>query len=261
MLTIIWMYGIIEVQNQKGGLRMSAPIIIDLTGKRFGRLTVLEMGESRYQPSGKQRIFWKCKCDCGRIKEIDGQSLRSGGTISCGCYRSEHNRESQLKPNIYDLTGEYGVCYFNNGGKFIFDLEDYDKIKEYTWCRRQGGYAGCTRKENGKSKIYNAYRIIMNIDDSRLEVDHINGDKWDNRKCNLRIVTHADNMKNKKLDKRNKSGYTGVKETKAGTWNAQIYCNGKYINLGTYKAKEDAIKARKEAEEKYFGEFTHKNQN
>ena len=68
-------------------------------------------------------------------------------------------------------------------------------------------------------------------------------------------------MKNKKLDKRNKSGYTGVKETKAGTWNAQIYCNGKYINLGTYKAKEDAIKARKEAEEKYFGEFTHKNQN
>ena len=49
MLTIIWMYGIIEVQNQKGGLRMSAPIIIDLTGKRFGRLTVLEMAESRYQ--------------------------------------------------------------------------------------------------------------------------------------------------------------------------------------------------------------------
>ena len=46
---------------------------------------------------------------------------------------------------------------------------------------------------------------------------------------------------------------------RAGTWNAQIYCNGKYINLGTYKAKEDAIKARKEAEEKYFGEFTHKN--
>ena len=142
---------------------------------------------------------------------------------------------------------------------FVLSVVIFLAVANLLGGRRHGGYAGCTRKENGKSKIYNAYRIIMNIDDSRLEVDHINGDKWDNRKCNLRIVTHADNMKNKKLDKRNKSGYTGVKETKAGTWNAQIYCNGKYINLGTYKAKEDAIKARKEAEEKYFGEFTHKN--
>ena len=99
----------------------------------------------------------------------------------------------------------------------------------------------------------------MNLDDSRLEVDHINGDKWDNRKCNLRIVTHADNMKNRKLDKRNKSGYTGVKETKTGTWNAQIYCDGKYINLGTYKTKEEAVKARKSGEEKYFGKFAHEN--
>lgn len=168
-------------------------------------------------------------------------------------------REFQLKTNVYDLTGEYGICYFNNGGQFIFDLEDYDKIKNYTWSRRNEGYAGCTRKENGKPKIYNAYRIIMDVKDSKLEVDHINGDKWDNRKCNLRIVTHADNTKNRKLDKRNKSGYTGVKETKTGTWNAQIYCDGKCINLGTYKTKEEAVKARKAGEEKYFGKFAHEN--
>ena len=261
MLTIIWMYGIIEVQNQKGGLRMSAPIIIDLTGKRFGRLTVLEMGESRYQPSGKQRIFWKCKCDCGKIKEIEGQSLRSGRTTSCGCYRKEHNRESQLKTNVYDLTGEYGICYFNNGGKFIFDLEDYDKIKGFTWSRRNEGYASSMKRIDGKLKIYNAYRLIMNVEDPKLEVDHINGDKWDNRKCNLRIVTHANNMKNRKLSSRNKSGYTGVRQIKNGKWTASIRCNGNDIWLGSYKTKEDAIKARKEAEEKYFGEFAHKNQN
>ena len=238
---------------------MSASIIMDLTGKRFVRLTVLEIGKPRYQPSGTKRIFWKCKCDCGEIKEIEGQSLRDGKTISCGCYRREHNREFQLKTNVYDLTGEYGICYFNNGGQFIFDLEDYDKIKNYTWSRRNEGYAGCTRKENGKPRIYNAYRIIMGVEDSKLEVDHINGDKWDNRKCNLRIVTHADNTKNRKLDKRNKSGYTGVKETKTGTWNAQIYCDGKRINLGTYKTKEEAVKARKAGEEKYFGKFAHEN--
>ena len=238
---------------------MSASIIMDLTGKRFGRLTVLEIGEPRYQPSGTKRIFWKCQCDCGEIKEREGQSVRDGKTISCGCDRREHNREFPLKTNVYDLTGEYGICYFNNGGQFIFDLEDYDKIKNYTWSRRNEGYAGCTRKENGKPRIYNAYRIIMGVEDSKLEVDHINGDKWDNRKCNLRIVTHADNTKNRKLDKRNKSGYTGVKETKTGTWNAQIYCDGKCINLGTYKTKEEAVKARKAGEEKYFGKFAHEN--
>lgn len=259
MLTIIWMCDIIEVQNQKGGLRMGAPIIINLTGKRFGRLTVLEIGESRYQPSGKQRIFWKCKCDCGKIKEVEGSGLRRGDILSCGCWRSEHNREVQSKANIYDLTGEYGICYFNNGGQFIFDLDDYDKIKDFTWSRRNDGYAGSTRNENGKHKIYNAYRLIMGVDDPKLEVDHINGNKWDNRKCNLRIVTHADNMKNRKLDKRNKSGYTGVKKTKIGTWNAQIYCNGRYINLGTYETKEEAVKARKAGEEKYFGKFAHEN--
>lgn len=54
----------------------------------------------------------------------------------------------------------------------------------------------------------------MGVDDSKLEVDHINGNKWDNRKCNLRIVTHADNTKNRKLSSRNKSGYTGVRQIK-----------------------------------------------
>lgn len=238
---------------------MHAPNFIDLTGCKFGRLTVLRIGEPRFQPNGTRRTMWVCKCECGTVKEFEGKSLRSGKTTSCGCYRDEHNRALQLKTNVYDLTGEYGICYFNNGGKFIFDLEDYDKIKEYTWCRRHEGYAGCTRKENGKSKMYNAYRIIMGVEDSKLEVDHINGDKWDNRKCNLRIVTHADNTKNRKLDKRNKSGYTGVKETKTGTWNAQIYCDGKCINLGTYKTKEEAVNARKAGEEKYFGKFAHEN--
>ena len=238
---------------------MHAPNFIDLTGYKFGRLTVLRIGEPRFQPNGTRRTMWVCKCECGTVKEFEGKSLRSGKTTSCGCYRKEHNRESQLKTNVYDLTGEYGICYFNNGGKFIFDLEDYDKIKGFTWSRRNEGYASSMKRIDGKLKIYNAYRLIMNVEDPKLEVDHINGDKWDNRKCNLRIVTHADNMKNRKLDKRNKSGYTGVKETKTGTWNAQIYCDGKYINLGTYKTKEEAVKARKSGEEKYFGKFAHEN--
>lgn len=57
---------------------------LDLTGKRFGRLTALEI-------SGKKngKYYWKCKCDCGNEKNVSTMSLRSGHTISCGCYRSE----------------------------------------------------------------------------------------------------------------------------------------------------------------------------
>ena len=105
---------------------------IDMTGQRFGRLLVLGNAESKTRPNGSKRSMWKCKCDCGNIKIVGGTNLRRGLTTSCGCYRDEHNREVQSKENKYDLSGEYGVCYFNNGGHFIFDLEDYDKLKEHT---------------------------------------------------------------------------------------------------------------------------------
>lgn len=59
--------------------------LIDLTGQRFGRLTVLERAENT--PSGQAR--WLCCCNCGNLKVIRGQSLRSGITQSCGCLRQE----------------------------------------------------------------------------------------------------------------------------------------------------------------------------
>lgn len=60
--------------------------IIDLTGRRFGKLTVIGRGESRR--IGKRmalKPYWICKCDCGNIKEICGDNLRSGISNSCGC--------------------------------------------------------------------------------------------------------------------------------------------------------------------------------
>jgi hypothetical protein len=65
---------------------------IDLTGQKFGRLTVQELsGRDNYR-----QIMWNCACDCGNTKRIKGSSLRSGATKSCGCY----NREQSKKANI-----------------------------------------------------------------------------------------------------------------------------------------------------------------
>lgn len=58
---------------------------LDLTGKRFGKLYVVEQAETRTQGSGRRQVYWKCRCDCGNEIEVQANNLRSGHTISCGC--------------------------------------------------------------------------------------------------------------------------------------------------------------------------------
>lgn len=75
---------------------------IDLTGRKFGRLTVLKKGTGRYTQGGNYKTTWVCRCDCGNVKEYDSQKLRKGRTLSCGCYRGQRIRESHVE----DLTGK-----------------------------------------------------------------------------------------------------------------------------------------------------------
>lgn len=78
---------------------------IDLTGKRFGRLTVIEEAPTRVSPQGVKQVYWKCKCDCGTITEVHGNLLRRGTTISCGCYHREQQKKNAiLKPK--DMLGQ-----------------------------------------------------------------------------------------------------------------------------------------------------------
>ena len=90
-------------------------------------------------------------------------------------------------------------------------------------------------------------------------VDHINRNPLDNRKSNLRIVNNQQNSMNKGHQKRNTSGHKGVSWDKSrNKWYAYITVNYKLINLGRFNILEDAIKARKKAEIKYFGEYRSK---
>jgi len=88
-------------------------------------------------------------------------------------------------------------------------------------------------------------------------IDHINGNRLDNRKENLRFVTPSQNSSNVER-KVGKSNVLGVWEYK-NNWQAMIRVSGKRIYLGYFNNKENAVKARKEAEEKYFGEFSYDN--
>lgn len=101
-------------------------------------------------------------------------------------------------------------------------------------------------------KAYLAHRVVWLFETGSWPVDqldHINGDRTDNRFENLREVTNTENSKNKAITKRNKSGFQGVFwNPKIKRWNANIGLNSRTKNLGHFLTKEEAIAARKNAE-------------
>ena len=222
-------------------------------GDVYGRLTILKEVEPHIQPSGQKQRMVLVQCSCGTSEpfEVALTSLRRGNTTSCGCLQKEKTKEKNKKFNTYDLeTYEYGIGYTSKNEPFYFDKEDFDKIKDYCWCVDAYGYVVANTK-----KTIRFHRLIMDCPEDRV-VDHINRVKHDNRKSNLRICTQAENSKNLSISKNNTSGITGVSWYKKNSkWIAQIRINRKLVHLGYFENLEDAAKARKEAEEKYFGEF------
>ena len=151
--------------------------------------------------------------------------------------------------NKYDLSGEYGIGYTSKGEEFYFDLEDYDLIKNYTWYVGDKGYI---KAENEDITLH---RVVMRAKEGDV-IDHIFHKKFDNRKSQLRFVTNSQNQMNRDIGKNNTSGHRGISwHKKHQKWIAQIGVMGKLKYLGLFSDIEDAIKARKEAEKKYFGEY------
>lgn len=253
---------------RKGILDGKVSVRKNLIGKRFGRLVVLEQVEDYILPSNRRIARWKCQCDCGNTHIATSWDLTSGDTTSCGCYRKECEL-SNLKPynyqklyNNYDLESEeYGIGYTNKGEPFWFDKEDYNLIKDYCWGYNKDGYVVSTDNNHKHIKLH---RLVMNACNGDV-VDHKKHlprkePKLDNRKSNLRITTHQGNAMNMSKSKANTSGVTGVYwHSQHQKWKAAIGYKRKQIHLGYFDNFEDAVRVRKEAEEKYFGEYSFDN--
>lgn len=237
----------------------------DLTGQRFGRLVVTKFAGYKKTNNGRNKAIWTCNCDCGNEKDILGNDLTSGRTTSCGCYQKENlkklntfsrNYKNIMQGNEYDLSGEYGIGYTSKGEEFYFDLEDYDKIKNYTWHIDNYGYV----KSHSHRKRTLLHRLVLDVNDTEIKIDHIKHNKRDNRKSKLRIVTDSQNCINQSLRINNTSGVTGVCWSKKNSkWRAYICKEGKRVVLGSFTDFDEAVKVRKEAEEKYFGEYSYDN--
>lgn len=234
----------------------------NVVGNRYGRLIVIEDAEP-YIWRGKKNRMEKCLCDCGNIVFCQLSALKCGLTKSCGCYMREMVSKTTAKTNNYDFYDGYVVGHCSNcDDVFYVDIEDYEKIKNYCWLKHKtNGYIiSNTYKINGKKKEIKLHRLIMDAKDGDI-IDHINGQKTDNRKSNLRFCNAYQNGMNSTNKTKNISGQKGVYYIKRDdSWLADISVNGKRIRLGQRKNLKEAIKLRKDAEEKYYGEFRRKEQ-
>ena len=137
----------------------------------------------------------------------------------------------------------------------IVDDEDYEKLSKYKWGYNSYGYAkrNFTQKDGTRRQVYMHAFIIGKI--NGLEIDHINNNPLDNRRCNLRHVTHQENCINRKSLHRS-SEYKGVYRNKNDkVWRSQITIRGKLYDLGGYESEKDAAWVYNVWAESFFGKY------
>jgi len=143
------------------------------------------------------------------------------------------------------------------GFNVIISACDAERVTTQRWYKcgfKRGPYFSCQMPVPERKNIL-LHRFIVSCP-AGMQVDHINGNVLDNRRSNLRICDHAENMRNRRISKNNTSGYKGVSwEKKKRKWGASIKVNRKTIHLGWFNDLEKAYEAYVAASQKYHGEF------
>lgn len=209
----------------------------DFVGRKFGRLTVI-----RWMP----REGWECICSCGNITVKITSHLKSGTVLSCGCYKKEtqvNNCESATR----EFTSYNAMLMRTNNGSI--DAADNPKLKLYI----DKGRRVCDRWLEPRGAGYANFKADMGPRPEGTTLERKNNALgytpenciWD---------TVGNQCYNRDKFSNNTSGKTGVYLRKeSGKWRAKITVRGDTINLGDFFEFYDAVKAREEAELKYYG--------
>ena len=161
--------------------------------------------------------------------------------------------KGQLKSkNSYYYDGNYAYVKISNADiTMICDKDIWEKYKTHTWFASDGyAFARVNRK------VTKMHRLVVDCPEGYV-VDHINRNSFDNRRENLRVTTQCVNTINKSVSSVSSTGIKGVYKSAYG-YRADISVKGKRIYLGSFKTKEEAIKARAVAERKYHSSIIEK---
>ena len=199
-------------------------------GEKFGRLTVI--GTVKNKRNATKMV---CRCECGKEKVCEPSNLVLGKTKSCGCLQKEIVRKSLSKRNEYTFVENYVVGKTSDGTEFLIDKEDYEKVSPFCWCKQKNGYIVTDSSVIGRTSLH---RFLMKPSGDKV-VDHINHNRTDNRRANLRVCTVAENNRNRLIPP---SGIT-TKRTGEHTYYS-VFLRGKYY--GNFKDYQKAIAKRNE---------------
>ena len=190
--------------------------------------------------------LYKCRCmKCGEI------SIKTQGAMSVakgqGCIHCKPNYHFQVQAGI-----ARGIL--PDGTPFMIDADFIPTFEQYCWCMNHKGYI--KRSNYGMPKLL-LHWMVMGYDHACANpIDHINRDKTDCRRCNLRFVTDQQNSMNRSIQSNNRTGYIGVSYSKKdGTYGAKIGLNNKNIYLGYTKDIVEAAQMRNYAAQLLFREY------
>ncbi len=223
--------------------------------QRFGQLVVVKEVESRGAGKRRKRHVL-CSCSCGGLTTPRLEALRSGNTTSCGCTKVAVRGKEEPS------SAPYGAVWFPLAhGRWM--LIDADKEALFRMCGNLSvnskGYAVWRVRQGSEMGGYLAHRMVMGLDAFGIDpefVDHINGDKLDNRRSNLRVCSAEQNTQNRRGTSR--YGFKGISPN-GKRWQAKIASKGVVTCLGTYDTREEAARAYDEAARRTFGEFAKTN--
>ena len=225
----------------------------NLVGKIFNRWEVIKFSHK----VGYAKYF-VCKClDCGKEKTLYIQNVVSGKSKSCGCKtKPETAYKINKKYNEYEVSSDIVKVYIDNDKEKVMlcDLEDWETLKNYYWKENKDGYAVTVNNY----KIIRFHRCVFSLTDPKIQVDHINGNRLDNRKINLRICSNQENSFNKYENSNNSSGYKGVYFDKdRNKWRGAIQYNGQSIKSPKrYDTPEEAYQWYIEKSNELFKEYS-----
>lgn len=143
------------------------------------------------------------------------------------------------------------------GKETIVDDDMFEYLNQWKWHCDSNGYAArYTSSKLGDRRMVLMHRVVA-ITPEDMFTDHINRDRLDNRKENLRVCTHSQNQANRNMNKNNTSGHRGVRWDKdRGKWYTSIDCNKETTFLGRFDDPKEAARVYEEKAKELFGEFS-----